>query len=218
MKLITLTAGFMDNHCYLLITKTKKAIVIDPGVDGLGIYERLMMEDVRVEAILLTHGHLDHIGQVTNLMDKFRALGYQPKVYVHPLEEKEMTKKILNLKNTQDFPEMNYLEDGDVFELEDIRLKCILVPGHTAGSLCFYAESEKVLFSGDTLFYHSIGTERYYDGDPMDLTHNIKERLLVLPYETQVYPGHKAMTTIGEEAENNRYLTNKDTQDPWDLV
>ena len=98
------------------------------------------------------------------------------------------------------------VNDGEVIEFIGIRIECIEVPGHTIGGMCYYIESLGTLFDGDTLFHSSIGRSDFPTGNGEDLIKNIKDKLLVLPEETQVFPGHDSETTIGREKMSNYYF------------
>ncbi len=201
MEVIKIQTGSMKNNCYLLSSSQGRGILIDPGVDGLAILRTINRHAVDVKAILITHGHSDHTGQIAFLLKELEG---EIEVVMH----KKDWNGSLHVSR--------FMKDGERYELDDISLTAILVPGHTHGSLCFYSPHDNCIFTGDTLFYHSIGSEAYYDGDPMDLTNNIIRRLLPLPDITIVYPGHMNDTTILEERTMNRYLTDKDTPDPWE--
>ena len=98
------------------------------------------------------------------------------------------------------------ITDGDVLELIGLKIKCIEVPGHTIGGMCYYIESLGVLFDGDTLFHSSVGRSDFPTGNAEDLLKNIEEKLFVLPDETKVFAGHDSETTIGREKTNNYYF------------
>ena len=101
----------------------------------------------------------------------------------------------------------NYLADGDVRKVLGTEMKCISVPGHTRGGMCYYFADEHILFSGDTLFKYSVGRSDFPTGDERALLENIREKLFVLPDETVVYPGHNGVTQIGKEKKMNPFFS-----------
>ena len=150
------------------------------------------------KAILLTHGHFDHIGAVNQLKER-----YNIPVIVGAKEEKVLTDSRMNLSSMFGEPvKVNgdkFLEDGENFQVAGFDIQYILTPGHTPGSGCFYIEEEQVLFSGDTLFQASRGRTDFPGGSESDIIKSIKNKLLVLPGETEVYPGHMNITNIDRE-------------------
>ena len=199
--------------------KTKKGIVVDPGAEEEKILAAIRRHGLDIEYIFLTHGHYDHIGAVRGIKKVFN----NAKVCIHKDEEKYIKDSKINLSEYRKqyvgesiaFCADILLGDGDIIKVEDLEFSVILLPGHTDASVCYYMEKEKKLIAGDTLFYHSVGTSDSYNGNPNDLLKNIEERLFVLPDDVIVYPGHSRETTIKEEKENNPYLTDSDTIDPW---
>lgn len=153
-------------------------------------------------AILLTHGHFDHIWGANEL----RRLSGAP-IYAYEEEKDVCEDASKNVSDQAGRPETvaadNYLKDGAQLDLAGMHFQLIATPGHTKGSCCYYMEKEKVLFAGDTLFEGSVGRTDFPTGSMGRLVHSIKERLLVLPEDTIVYPGHGDETTIADEKKYN---------------
>ncbi|MEG1715375.1 MAG: MBL fold metallo-hydrolase, partial [Lachnospiraceae bacterium] len=156
-------------------------------------------------AIVLTHGHFDHIMGIEELVKEF-----QIPIYVNEVEQKLIADTTLNM--SRDFG-MNYtytngigIPDGAVLNLAGYELQMIETPGHTIGSCCYYLEKEGILFSGDTLFHRSVGRSDFPTGSTAVLKESIRNKLLCLPDQTIVYPGHNRITTIGEERKSNPFI------------
>ena len=186
-------------NCYLCMnTDTKEGFIVDPGDDALKISVNVSNIEMIPKAILLTHGHADHISAVTELKEK-----YNIPVYASEEEDRLLVDTRANLSlmfgNPVSICADKYLRDGDKFTIADKEIKFILTPGHTQGSGCYYIAEDEVLFSGDTLFHQSRGRTDFPGGSEAAIIRSIKEKLLVLPGETTVYPGHMDMTTIDNE-------------------
>lgn len=185
--------GIYAENCYIVAdTDCKECVVIDPGADFKRIKSRVDEHDFTVKAILLTHGHFDHIGAVSDLR---KATGAP--VYVN-FGDEELYRNAFK----PDFE----LSDGAKLYVGSIEMQVITTPGHTQGGVCFYLPYEGVLFAGDTLFYRSVGRTDLPGGNHKQLINNIITKLMVLPDETVVYPGHSAKTTIGEERRHNLFI------------
>lgn len=207
MKIETFVLGDVRTNCYLLINEeTKEALVVDPADRADAIVRKLIDEGLTLKAILLTHGHGDHILAVGALKKQFGV-----KVYAAKAEEALLLDTAQNLSKALFGIEVTVkpdvlLEDGQEFEEAGIRLRMLHTPGHTPGGCCYYQAEEKILFSGDTLFCGSIGRTDFPGGSLSQLVRSVKEKLLVLPEDVKVYPGHEEMTTIGHEKRYNPYM------------
>lgn len=197
--------GVMGANCYLFACdETGKGVVVDPGADGQKIYRWILEKQIQVENILLTHGHLDHIGAVDELRE---LLGV--KVLIHAGDAQMLTDGRKNL-SAYFGPSMTFqaadglLEDGQVLTVGNKTLTVLATPGHSPGSVSFLTP-EGVL-SGDTLFAGSIGRTDFPGGSLEKLLHGVESKLLVLPDDTPVYPGHGESTTIGFEKKGNPFL------------
>jgi glyoxylase-like metal-dependent hydrolase (beta-lactamase superfamily II) len=197
--------GAMGANCYIVsCPETKKSAVIDPGADGKRIYRWILESGYQVEYILLTHGHVDHIGAVDDLREFCQA-----KVGIHSGDAGMLGDGRKNLSSYLGLPlELKpadfLLEEGQVLTVGQEQLKVIATPGHTPGGVCFLTSDG--LLSGDTLFEGSIGRTDFPGGSHRELLEQITGKLLVLPEDTRVYPGHGGETTIGREKRENPFL------------
>ena len=194
-------------NCYI-VSKTDEAFIIDPGGDAEKIIRAAKNFDVRY--ILLTHAHFDHIGGLNEVKEAFP----EAKTAVHKLEKEWLYSAELNLSENfglDSVYEQNVdieLEDGMALDFAGTKIKVLHTPGHTPGSTCFYMENsgKSVLFSGDTLFRSSIGRTDFPGGSGRKIIESIKTKLLTLPDETVVYPGHDENTSIALEKKLNPFL------------
>ena len=201
MKLKVAVSHEMGENCYFVIDEnTNDAIVIDPGDEADKLCRIVDREQLNVMAICLTHCHFDHAGAAERLKKHTNA-----PIFICRGEEivAESTSYNLSAMFGKPFtvPYDKVLDEGDSFKFGSLEFKVILTPGHTPGGGCFYFENEGVLFSGDTLFYMSVGRTDFPGGDSNALLASIKDKLLKLPENTIVYPGHGAITIIREEKE-----------------
>lgn len=206
-RIAHMVIGQVATNCYLLFNnETRKTVIVDPPEQGAKLYETLKQNQLELEAILLTHGHFDHIGGVNEL----RKLAQVP-VYIHSGEADLAESASLNcssaMSRSVSVKADKIFEDGDILQFSDIPdIKVIHTPGHTAGSVCFYLESEDILVCGDTLFQESVGRTDLPTGSQSELVKSVREKLFVLPDSVIVYPGHGDETTIGYEKQNNPYV------------
>ena len=157
--------------------------------------------------LLCTHLHFDHIFGVPFVEDTY-GVKLSASLYDTPwIENFTHTVARFGIRpNGEPRPVGHPLHDGDMLTLGDGTIECIATPGHSSGGLCFYVRDWGLLFAGDTLFHGSIGRTDFSDGDYTQLIRSIQERLLVLPHDVVVYPGHGETTTIGDEMKFNPYL------------
>ncbi len=206
VKIGKVTLGQYATNCYFLYREgSSDLVLIDPADSGAYLYDKLTEKGFSIKAILLTHGHFDHIFGVDALKKKTGA-----KVYACEAEKELLEDTRLNVSEgvgrpTVVHPDV-FLRDGEELDLCDIRLKVIHTPGHTAGSCCFYVKEAGFLIAGDTLFEGSVGRTDLPTGSTRTMMDSIKEKLMALPDDTKVYPGHGGSTTIGFERENNPFL------------
>lgn len=206
MKVERFVTGIISTNCYLAINEeTHQAVVIDPAACPSHLMNYLKSEGLKVEAILLTHGHFDHIMGIDGFLKE-----YDVPVYVHEKDKELMGDPKLNQSSTYTagytFAGAEYIQDGQVLTFAGYDFEVLHTPGHTPGCCCYYVRSEGVLFSGDTLFANSVGRTDFPGSSASDLIRSVKEKLLPLPDDTHVYPGHMGETMIGYEKENNPFL------------
>ena len=207
MKVERFLTGIISTNCYLAVNEeTKQAVVVAPAACPPSLMNRIEEEGLEITAILLTHGHFDHIMGI----DGFRKEFPEIPVYAHREEEALLKDASMNASlefgRQYTFSGAAYAEDGDVLDLAGMQFQVIHTPGHTIGGCCYYLQEEKVLFSGDTLFRESIGRTDFPTGNGGQLMRSIREKLFTLPEETAVYPGHMERTTIGDEKKYNPYF------------
>lgn len=203
-RIQTYVLGEVSTNCYLIYHNSlRQAVVVDPADNGAYVLNKCRELNVKPVAVLLTHGHFDHILAVKDICRAFPC-----KVYAGREEDRLLKDPSLNLSGTMG-SEQTCLEadvlvkNGDELSLIGFTWKVLETPGHTAGSVCYYVESEQVLLSGDTLFAGSLGRTDLPTGDMQAIVRSIRERLLSLPADTMVYPGHGEATTIGHEQRYN---------------
>ena len=209
MKIDSLILGAYETNSYVLRQSetATDCVVIDTGLDIGGLIGFLEEQQLNPVAIVLTHGHADHIGGLAALRSRFADM----KVYIHELDAEMLTEPLANLSamtgapfttEPQDFS----LQDQSVVELAGMELLVLHTPGHTPGGICLYSEQDSVAFVGDTLFAESVGRTDFPGGSMSQLTSSIREKLFSLPDETKVYPGHGPATSIGHEKTHNPFL------------
>lgn len=206
---ITNQLGEFMTNCYTVYNAvTRDAVLIDPASNARFLNNILVNEQLNCVAILLTHGHYDHIGALPELME---LVGHKVPIYASAEEEDVLNDPRKNLSTMLSGQMVTVkpdilLQDDQEIELLDTKLRCFLVPGHTKGGMCYYFAENGILFSGDTLFARSIGRSDFPTGDGIKLVKSIKENLMTLPDETIVYPGHNERTTIGKERNANPFI------------
>ncbi len=205
MQIIRIPAGIYAANCYLVYDElTKEGIVIDPGGDADDIISKIEELGLKIKYIVLTHAHGDHIAGVEELKSYTKA-----KVAIHKEDEpliKDGTKNLSSMMamGTVEFAADILLEEGDKLTFGNLEAYVIHTPGHTPGGICLKIEDN--LFSGDTLFAGSIGRTDFEYSSFDDIMHSIREKLLALPDETKVYPGHGPTTTLKMEKQINPFI------------
>ena len=199
MKLKRIPAGIYAANCYILMDEeTKEAVMIDPGGDVDDLKKAVGEFGCSVKYILITHGHLDHTGGVSEL-----SKAYNAPIAISNIDEKMASDDQYMFGKFYKKADFN-ISEGDVFKIGKSEIKCIETPGHTPGGVCFLVDN--LLFTGDTLFSGSIGRTDLTGGDFDSLISNIKTKLIVLPEDTIVLPGHGPESTIKREKMHNPFL------------
>lgn len=200
-----LPVGPMGANCYIIgCEETKKAAIVDPGGDTPKIIREVEALGLTPEAIVLTHGHIDHIFSVDEVRDETKA-----KVYIHEDDAEMLTDSKKNLSffmgQQVGFKAADEtLADNEELAVGSLTLKIIHTPGHTPGGICIQVEN--YLITGDTLFAGSVGRSDFPGGSHEVLINSIKEKLLTLPENLKVYPGHGPSSTLAGEKRSNPFL------------
>lgn len=252
MKLEAYVVGPVQTNCYFVINEqTNDCVVIDPGASGSQLGAMLVKKGYKPQAILLTHGHFDHMSGVRELQkyfenkntdsadnagsdqtdaavsddgmtdsdiiinnNKYSAADFRHSLpaFINEKEADTLKDPDINLSDglmgdpmTYEDLIDRYLDDNDELEIAGFKIKVLFTPGHTPGGESFYFPDEKLLFPGDTLFHGSVGRTDFAGGSMSDLVRGLREKLLTLPDDTKVYPGHNDSTTIAEEKQYNPY-------------
>ena len=208
MILKTLVVTDFATNCYVLgCPQTQEGAIVDPGGNAPGILAAVKQAGLKIKYVINTHGHIDHTAANKAILQATGAL-----LVAHRLEAPLLADPARNLGfllgETAPGPAPNLLlEDGDVLEIGALRWLVLHTPGHTPGGLSLYSAGQGAVFTGDALFRAGIGRTDLPGGDYDLLLHSIADKLLTLPDETVVYPGHGATTTIGYEKVHNPNLT-----------
>jgi hydroxyacylglutathione hydrolase len=186
--------------------ETREAIVIDPGDDISRIHKRLTEQGLKLKQILVTHGHIDHVGGALKLKRLTGAPIYLNENDLRQLEMMDTQAEWVGVAPPETAPPDEGLKDGQLVGLEHYPAQVLHTPGHTQGSICLHFVPLKLLIAGDTLFAGSIGRTDLPGGNFDQIIASLRSRLLTLPDETKVLPGHGPATTIGEERASNPFL------------
>ncbi len=182
----TIKVGILETNCYIISCEVSgNTFIIDPGDNPRSIVNYISRNEFIPKAIILTHGHADHLGALKILKGELNL-----DLFMHR-DDLPML-KAAGIDSVD-----KYLVDGDVLELGREKLKVIYTPGHSKGSICLLGDG--VLFSGDTLFMSGVGRTDLAGGSILELENSLRNKLFILPSETIVYPGHGSFTTIGNE-------------------
>lgn len=208
MNLKTYVTGPIQVNTYALLDdRTKEAVLIDVGGEFEIIKKELDELGYEIKFILNTHGHFDHVMGEVEVQKKYPQIP----IYINKEDESHFSRLKEELKawgfgiDVEALKPTKYIDETTSLKIGDNEFKIFHTPGHSKGSLSYYVNG--MLFSGDALFFRSIGRTDFYDGDYDELITSIKTKLLVLPDETKVYPGHGPSTTILSEKKHNQYLS-----------
>ena len=208
MKIDHLILGAFQTNCYVLreSQRSQDCLIIDTGLQAGRLIEFLKHHKLNPVAVVLTHGHPDHVAGVAALRESFPDM----KVYIHKLDADMLTETPSNfgllaggMSGNQ--PADLFLENQSIIEQAGIKLEVLHTPGHTPGGICLYSEDEGIVFTDDALFADSVGRTDL-GGNMAQLIKSIREKLLTLPGDTAVYPGHGPVTTIEHEKAHNQFL------------
>ncbi len=207
MKLRSVVSPDMGENCFIAICEeTKKAVIIDPGSRANDIKKIINDDSLSVEYILMTHCHYDHIGALKEVAEFTKA-----PVVIAQGEEVIAESAVYNLSEyfagAKTVKYDKVAKDGEHFKAGQMDIELILTPGHTPGGCCYYFKNEGVLFSGDTLFFLSIGRTDFPLGSTEEIEKSIRQKLYLLPDDTKVFPGHGQATTIGFEKKNGEFTS-----------
>ncbi len=208
MILETFPVGPLACNCTILADEaTREAIVVDPGDDVSRIHKRLTEQGLKLKQILVTHGHIDHVGGALKLKRLTGAPIFLNESDLPQLDIMDEQASWLGLgRAPETAPPDEGLAEGQVVGLEHYPAQVLHTPGHTQGSICLHFAPLNLLIAGDTLFAGSIGRTDLPGGDFDQIIASLRTRLLALPDETRVLPGHGPGTTIGQERRSNPFL------------
>jgi hydroxyacylglutathione hydrolase len=199
-----LVVGSLSANCYIVgREEAGEGVVIDPGGNAEVIKRAIDESGLDIEIIVLTHGHSDHIAALRDVQEKTGA-----EVAIHHEDADFLdTSSQFGISYRTPHPPDRLLHEGDTIDIGGMRFTVIHTPGHTPGSICLLSGSK--VFTGDTLFHKGIGTTLMPGSSRRQLLESIKTRLMVLPDDTMIYPGHGRETTVGVERRDNPYVTGK---------
>ena len=204
MILRKMELGDFGANCYLVGDEdTKEGMIIDPGADGGSIMKQVKVLGLNIKIIVLTNSHIDHVG---GLADVKKATGAV--IAIHENEAPFLLKQPRLMEFMPPTPPSppadRLLKDGDVITVGKLKFKVLHTPGHTSGGICLLGDG--IVFTGDTLFNYSIGRADFPGSDYDQEMNSIRSKLMTLPDETKVYPGHGPATTIGAERKGNPFI------------
>lgn len=204
LTVLKFVTGPIQTNTYLVYNDNKKCLIIDPSSGCDKLLEMVKKESFEIEAIIITHAHFDHILGIPEVLSEFPDVN----VYLHPSEKMMLKDAEFNIS---DLIGENFTYQGNTIDLVEGEMvigsfivKIFAVPGHSPSGIALYIE--KYLFCGDVLFAGSIGRSDFAGGDQRKLVEGIKTKLLTLPEDTIVCPGHMGRTTIGREKRTNPFL------------
>ena len=205
MKIFCKSVGPFEMNCYIIYSEsTGECILIDPADETEGITSTISEKDLKPVAIFNTHNHIDHLRHVSEIQDEYNLPFYISEKDLPLLNSLKDQGQLFGLEVSEPPKVTNYVEDGEQFNLIGEKFRILHTPGHSPGSICLYFEGHIIV--GDVLFQDSIGRTDLYGGNYKQLLESIEVKLLTLPDETNVYPGHGPQTTIGRERNFNPFI------------
>jgi glyoxylase-like metal-dependent hydrolase (beta-lactamase superfamily II) len=207
MILETLTVGPFQENCYVIGDEaTGTGALVDPGDEAARIALAVEQTGLEIGEILITHAHIDHVGAVGALVEEY-ACPVLMHAEAEPMLQQLPTQAMMMGLRFGKVPAVDrHIEDEEALEVGGLKLRALYTPGHAPGHLAFYVEGEGLVLSGDALFAGSVGRTDLFGGDMDLLMRSINERLMTLPDETDVFPGHGPRTKIGNERAHNPFL------------
>ena len=207
MILETLVVGTLAVNCYIVGSQaTHEAVVIDPGDDAPRIMSVLEKKGLKLKYIIFTHGHFDHTGAGKSLKEATHARVLVDEKDAALMKNASGQAALFGMHAPEPPKPDGYLKEGDEVVVGDLELKVIETPGHTQGGICLYMKKQGIVFTGDTLFWGSIGRTDLPGGDYKTIIHSLKQKLGSLPDNTRVLSGHGDETTIGFEKKQNPFF------------
>ena len=212
MRIKHIVVGMVQTNCYIVTNEeTKECVIIDPGASAKKLVKQIQEDNVKPVAVLLTHGHFDHVGAAEDIAKEFDI-----QIYAHEAEKdtlQDPQKNVSWMVGCREHYQADvYVKDEEVLELAGFEIKVFHTPGHTEGGCCYYMTREDVVFTGDTLFAQSVGRTDFPGGSMSQIVRSIHTKLLSLneggniETDIMVYPGHGEPTTIETERIENPYL------------
>ena len=206
MKYKEVVVGALETNCYLVYCEeTLQCAVVDPGAEPERIFLEIAEAELKPVVIINTHGHVDHIGANRDMKDHFGV-----PLYIHAADS-PMLGKIQQLElslflGAKDSPPADHLmSDGEEIKIGNSVLRVLHTPGHSPGSVSLLGDG--FLLSGDTLFFEGVGRTDLPGGSPKQLEQSLREKVMTLPDETVILPGHGPLTSVGQERVNNLFIT-----------
>jgi len=206
LKVEQYVVGAVMTNCYFAVNEdTREMLVIDPGDSAKKLIGKIKEKELVPVAVLLTHGHFDHAGGAEEIAKEFGI-----PVYAQEDEKETLENPSINLCGMMGIKGVyhadKFVKDGDILDLAGFSIQVLHTPGHTKGGCCYYLEKEQAVFAGDTLFHDSVGRSDFPGGSASVLIKSIMDKLMPLPDDVKVYPGHNDITTIGWERKYNPFL------------
>ena len=213
LNVMTFEVNMLCENCYVVSDETQQAVIIDCGAfypyDKEAILNYISSKSLEVKHILCTHTHFDHIFGLPFAAKEWgiNPIFHEGDAKLYQNMKKQVADFIGHVYQEEMPPVAQYIKEGDEITFGHHQFKVIHTPGHSKGGVSFYCAQEKILFSGDSLFAQSIGRTDLPDGNYKHLIENLTTKILTLPEDTIVYPGHGPTTTIKKEKQSNPYLS-----------